>query len=73
VRFSAPVGLSSSRSGRSCLFGYLSGQFVSAPRLTFAFAEQRDFPAAFAAVHDRFRTPHISILVYAVLVWTLAI
>ena len=38
-----------------------------------AFAEQRDFPAAFAAVHDRFRTPHISILVYAVLVWTLAI
>jgi amino acid transporter len=54
-------------------FGYLGGQFVSAPRLTFAFAEQRDFPKCFAAVHHRFRTPHISILVYAVLVWGLAI
>jgi len=55
------------------MFGYLSGQFVSAPRLTFAFAEQRDFPAPFAAVHERFRTPYVSILVYALLVWALAI
>jgi amino acid transporter len=54
-------------------FGYLAGQFVSVPRLTFAFAEQRDFPKFFAAVHHRFRTPHVSILVYAVLVWGLAI
>lgn len=55
------------------MFGYLGGQFVSAPRLTYAFAEQRDFPAWFAAVHPRFRTPHVSILVYSVLVWALAI
>lgn len=55
------------------MFGYLSGQFVSAPRLTFAFAEQRDFPAPFAAVHEKFRTPYASILVYGVLVWALAI
>jgi amino acid transporter len=55
------------------MFGYLGGQFLSAPRLTYAFAEQRDFPAVFAAVHPRFRTPHVSILVYAVLVWALAI
>jgi amino acid transporter len=55
------------------MFGYLSGQFVSVPRLTFAFAEQRDFPALFAAVHTKFRTPYISILVYAQLVWALAL
>jgi amino acid transporter len=55
------------------MFGYLSSQFLSVPRLTFAFAERGDFPAAFAAVHEKFRTPHISILVYAALVWVLAL
>ena len=54
-------------------YGYLAGQFVNVPRLTFAFAEQHDFPKFFAAVHKRFRTPYISILVYMALVWGLAI
>ncbi len=54
-------------------YGYLAGQFVSVPRLTFAFAEQRDFPKFFAAVHKRFRTPYVSILVYTALVWVLSI
>lgn len=54
-------------------YGYLSGQMVSAPRLPYALAEQGDFPAAFARVHQRFRTPHVSILVYTLLVWGLAI
>lgn len=53
--------------------GWLAGSFVNAPRLTYAFAEQGDFPRPFAAVHERFRTPYVSILVYAVLVWALAI
>lgn len=54
-------------------YGYLAGQFVSATRLTFAFAEQRDFPPFFAAIHPRFRTPHVSILVYTAMVLALAI
>jgi basic amino acid/polyamine antiporter, APA family len=54
-------------------YGYLSGQFVSAPRLTYAFAERRDFPQFFAAVHPKFRTPHISILIYTALTLALAI
>jgi len=54
-------------------YGYLAGQFVSVPRLTFALAEQRDFPKFFAAVHKQFRTPYVSILVYSALVWGLAI
>ncbi len=54
-------------------YGYLSGQFVSAPRLTYAFAERRDFPPWFAAVHPKFRTPYISTLVYTVLAMALAI
>lgn len=54
-------------------YGYLSGQFVSAPRLTFAFAERRDFPAFFAEVHPKFRTPYVSITVYTALSLSLAI
>ncbi len=55
------------------VYGYLSGQMLNAPRLTYAFAEQEDFPAFFAAVHARFRTPHLSILIFALLVWALAV
>jgi basic amino acid/polyamine antiporter, APA family len=43
------------------------------PRATFALAEQGDFPLWFAAVHPKFRTPHVSILVFATLVWLLAL
>jgi amino acid transporter len=35
-------------------------------------AEQRDLPRLFGSVHARFRTPHVSIVVYAALVWALA-
>jgi len=54
-------------------YGYLSGQFVSAPRLTYAFAERHDFPSFFAAIHAKFRTPYVSILVYTLLAWSLAV
>jgi amino acid transporter len=54
------------------VYGYLSANMLAVPRITFALAENRDFPAVFAAVHPRFRTPYFSILVFAVLVWLLA-
>ena len=54
------------------LFGYLSANMVHVPRTTFALAEQGDLPPMFAAVHNRFRTPYVSILVFAVSLWTLA-
>lgn len=53
-------------------FGYLAGGMVNVPRLTFAMAEQGDLPRVFRAVHPVFRTPHLSILCYALLVWVLA-
>lgn len=55
------------------IYGYLSGNVLATPRITFALAERGDFPSPFAAVHPRFRTPYFSILVFAVLVWTLAL
>ncbi|HTW30634.1 MAG TPA: APC family permease [Candidatus Sulfotelmatobacter sp.] len=50
------------------VYGYLSGNMLGTPRVTFALAERGDFPAWFAKIHPRFRTPHFSIVVFAVLV-----
>jgi basic amino acid/polyamine antiporter, APA family len=54
------------------IYGYLSSMILNTPRLTFALAEQGDFPRLFAAVHSRFRTPFVSIVVFAALLWVLA-
>jgi APA family basic amino acid/polyamine antiporter len=56
-----------------CLYGYLSAKILAVPRVPFALAEQGDFPKAFAAVHRRFHTPYVSILVFAAMVWGLAL
>lgn len=54
-------------------YGYLSAKILAMPRVTFALAEQGDFPEVFAAVHRRFHTPYVSILVFAPLVWGFAL
>ena len=54
-------------------YGYLSAKILGMPRVTFALAEQGDFPQAFAAIHPRFHTPYVSILVFAALVWAFAL
>jgi amino acid transporter len=46
---------------------------IANPRLTLAFAEQGDFPRWFGSIHLRYRTPYISILVFAVVLWALAV
>ena len=53
--------------------GYLSANMLGVPRITFALAENGDFPAVFAAIHSRFRTPYFSILAFALLSWLLAL
>ena len=55
------------------IYGYLSGNVLATPRITFALAERGDFPSVFGVVHPRFRTPYFSILVFAILVWLLAL
>jgi len=55
------------------IYGYLSGNILATPRITFALAERGDFPSAFALVHRKFRTPYLSILVFALLVWLFAL
>lgn len=55
------------------VYGYLSANLLAGPRGTFALAERGDFPAHFAAIHPRFRTPYFSIVVYAAFVWGFAL
>jgi basic amino acid/polyamine antiporter, APA family len=55
------------------VIGYLSAAMIACPRITLAFAEQQDFPRWFAAIHSRYKTPYVSILVYAALIWILGL
>ena len=55
----------------SC-FGHTSANVLSVPRVTFALAENGDFPSFLGAVHRRFRTPWVSIILFATLVWAFA-
>jgi basic amino acid/polyamine antiporter, APA family len=55
------------------VFGFLSAALLAMPRSIFALAERGDFPAWLARVHPRFRTPHVSILIFAVPAWAAAL
>ena len=67
-RFLGPTGASIMGVGALVsLYGYLSANLLSVPRITFALGEQGDFPRFFAAVHRKYHTPHVSIVIYAVL------
>jgi APA family basic amino acid/polyamine antiporter len=55
------------------VYGYLGANILGVPRITFALAENGDFPAVFSAIHPRFRTPYVSILAFALLSWLLAL
>lgn len=54
------------------MFGSLSAAAVTAPRLTYAMAEQGDFPAICSLVHRVYHTPWASILLWAGVVLALA-
>lgn len=52
------------------IMGTLNTIALITPRLLYAIAEERQMPRVFAAVHNRFRTPYVSIIVSsAVILW----
>ncbi len=51
------------------VYGYVSANMLTTPRGIFAVAEGGDFPALLGAVHPRWRTPYVSIVLFAVLLW----
>jgi amino acid transporter len=50
-------------------YGYLSANILGFPRILFAQSENGDLPPVLAAVHPRFRTPHVAILIFAAALW----
>jgi APA family basic amino acid/polyamine antiporter len=55
------------------MFGYASGMTLSIPRMLFAFGRDGFLPAQLAAVHSRFRTPYVAIVVQTLIVIGLAV
>ena len=55
------------------IYGYTTGTVLQSPRVLFSMSERGDLPALFARVHARFRTPHVSIVTFAALVFALAL
>jgi amino acid transporter len=51
------------------VYGYVSANMLTTPRGIFAPARNGDFPALLAAVHARWRTPHLAIVLFALLLW----
>ena len=56
----------------SC-YGYLSANVLGFPRILFAQAEQGDMPPWVAAVHEKFRTPHVAIVIFAICLWAFSL
>jgi amino acid transporter len=54
-------------------YGYLSANMLHTPRITFAMGERGDFPTFFGRVHSVFRTPHVSIVIFAALLLVFSI
>ena len=54
-------------------FGYVSGDMLATPRVSFAFAHDGLMPARLGAVHPRFRTPHVAVIVHGILCCAIAL
>jgi amino acid transporter len=55
------------------MFGYVSGMILAGPRMLYAFGRDRFLPQQFAAIHPRFKTPHVAIACHTLLVVLLAV
>lgn len=50
------------------MFGYVSGMMLATPRALYAFARDGFLPSGIAAVHPRFHTPYVSVVIQSILV-----
>ena len=54
-------------------YGYLSANILGFPRILFAQAEHGDMPRWVAAVHEKFRTPHVAVVIFAICLWSFSL
>lgn len=55
------------------IFGSIGTSFISAPRSYFRMAQDRMLPLALARVHPRYRTPHVSVVVFGIVAFLLSV
>jgi len=55
------------------VWGWATGNGLQSPRLLFSMAERGELPVSLAAIHPKFLTPHVSIVVFSLVAGTLAI
>ena len=54
------------------VYGYLAAAMLNVPRLTYAMAAEGDLPPKLGAVHPKYLTPHVSVMLFAATVWVFA-
>jgi amino acid transporter len=69
----SPGATLASLAAMTSIFGYALGSVLQAPRVLYSMAERGELPAAFAAVHSAWRTPHVAVLAYALVALGLAL
>ena len=73
-RFMGPIGASIIAAGAiTSVIGNLNVSILSTPRIPFAMSVHNELPKGLAAVHPRFRTPHVAIVVTAALMLALTL
>lgn len=55
------------------IFGTVSGDLLSTPRVVFAAARDNNLPGFLGKVHPKYRTPHMSIIAFAALIAAFAL
>lgn len=50
------------------IFGNLNGGYLTASRIPFAMAVQRELPGFLAKVHEKFKTPHFALMITSVVI-----
>ncbi len=72
--FLGPVGASIIAAGAiTSIVGNLNVNLLTSPRIPFAMSTRGELPSVLSAVHSRFRTPHVAIIVTATVVLALTL
>jgi amino acid transporter len=72
--FLGPVGASIIAAGAiTSIVGNLNVNLLTSPRIPFAMSTRGELPQVLSAVHSKFRTPHISIIVSGILMLALTL
>lgn len=73
-QFLGPIGASIIAVGAIVsVLGNLNANILTSPRILFAMSDRQELPRALSAVHNRFRTPYVAILVTAGLMLALTL